>query len=183
MQAAGTLGPKRKLVWSEETLADVIDGKIRISSECGNVPYRLTSRQKGQLEQAKERGYLICTTKLQDLALMNAWFVWCELKQWPYVKVVEARQYAAVQMDLIAMPFKLSRERETSLREQVEGSLSHVHRPCCQINHCNAYVPKVPLADTPALAQLMLETGLMARAEASKNREVIASDDPDETSR
>lgn len=171
MQAAGTSESKRKLVWSEETLADVIDGRIRISSECGNVPYRLTSRQKGHLEQAKQRGYLICTRRIQDLALMNAWFVWCELKQWPYVKVVEARQYASVHMDLIAMSSKLSREREISLRERVESLLSHVGSLCCQTNHCVAYVLKVPLADTPAVAELMLETGLKAKEEAEENPE------------
>ncbi len=161
----------RSFTWNDQILDDAIHGRVRILSMGQIWRYRLTERQRERFEDSKKRGYVVCRKTSEDQALLSVWFTWCEIHQWPYVKVVEARKYAAVEIDLIAMSYKMNTETKRSLQKQVESILGPGRWRRCRANQCIAYVLEVPLADTPAVAQLMLESGLTAKEEAAKNPE------------
>jgi len=92
------------MVWTPESLEEVITGRVKVV-RYGNqeVPYRLTRAERVAYEGAKERHYLIFRGK--RLNLYNAYYQFCALEPGvPFVVVKPRQRYADVHCDLIAMP-------------------------------------------------------------------------------
>lgn len=86
--------------WTDELLEKAIRGHTTIYRGDHAAPYRLTAEERRQLESAKERHFVVAGRRVN---LRNAFFVWCELHQQPYIVVEKRRNYATVSMDLIAL--------------------------------------------------------------------------------
>ena len=75
------------------------------------------------LEAAREQGYLVARENRSTVAKRNAWFRDCERRDAGPVEVMPRRNYATVQMDLIASSFRCPEKDAAALRRlQVEYS-------------------------------------------------------------
>jgi hypothetical protein len=126
-------------------------------------PYRLSESQWKELAAAKKRGYVIANKTKADRALLNVWFAWCELHCWPYIKVCPRKDYASVQMDLIAAPYKLDEDQVDRLRRSIESARHESRWRSSHTGECMSYVEKATIDNAHALAEAMLSLGLEAR--------------------
>jgi len=115
-------GRWEEVVWDEELLEQAARGKVAIYMLSHKSPFRLSASQWEEFTAAKNRGYVIAKKTKADLALLNVWFSWCELHRWPYIKVCLRKDYASVQMDLIAAPYKLDEKGKDKLRPSIESA-------------------------------------------------------------
>ena len=162
---------RRPLVWSDQLLDDATHDRIRIERAGRTVPYRLTNLRRERFEEAKKRGYVIRWENVADDALENVWSTWCEMRQWPDVKVVNAAPYAIVRLDLMAMPYKLNQEYQEQLKRSVDRLISPFVKHDCLVDGTHVYASKIPMHYASSAADAMLAFGLRAKEDATGERQ------------
>ena len=151
--------------WTEQILDDAAHGKVFIYRMGMRVPHKLSVQQWGEFDEAKRRGYVICRDVRANQSLLNVWFIWCELHGRPYIKVLPRKDYASVQMDLIAAPYKLDEDQVDRLRPSIESARHESRWWLSHTGGCMSYVEKATIDNTHALAEAMLSVGLEAKRE------------------
>ena len=154
-----------EVVWDEELLEQAVNGRIAIYILGHRAPYRLSASQWKEFAAAKKRGYVVAKKTNADRALLNVWFSWCELHRWPYIKVCPRKDYASVQMDLIAAPYKLDEDQVDRLRPSIESARHESRWWLSHTGGCMSYVEKATIDNAHALAEAMLSVGLEAKRE------------------
>lgn len=157
--------------WTEQILDDAAHGKVLIYRMGRRVPHKLSSQQWVEFDDAKRRGYVICRDVRANQSLLNVWFIWCELHGRPYVKVLPRKDYASVQMDLIAVPYKLGEEQKALLQRRVD----ELRHPSLWwrsgVSGCISHVYKALTPDAYKLAEMMLVLALCAREDTAGKHE------------
>lgn len=157
--------------WTEQILDDAAHGKVSIYRMGMRVPHKLSAQQWGEFDEAKRRGYMICRDVRANQSLLNVWFIWCELHGRPYIKVLPRKDYASVQMDLIAVKYKLSEEQKMSLQARVDELRHPSLWWMSGVSGCVSYVYKALIPDAYKLAETMLALALRAREESAGKQE------------